>query len=107
MMKPRVDVDLNSRTWDGLVRAGFENVDAALSVGQDVLAWQSDDELIADAVVERVDQIKHLLYLRVKWNSLRDDQEAPTFDMRLGGLPSPVDVYFGQTAIAQVGNWNA
>lgn len=74
---PRIDVDYNARNWDGLVLAGFEAFHRVIaSTGLHVLAWQVDDDRVADATVERIDADKKLAYLRVKWDTLREAEES-------------------------------
>lgn len=73
MTPPWIDVDYNGRNWDGLVLAGLESfTDDWAYAGQHVLAWQVEDETVADATVERVDADRRLAYLRVKWDTVRD-----------------------------------
>jgi hypothetical protein len=92
-MAVRVDADYNARTWDGLVIAGFEACDGPVSEGQPALAVQVDDQLVADAIIERFDVTKRLVYLRVKWDTLRDDQrpEPATWVVAV----SPTANFFG------------
>ncbi len=70
---PRVEIDLNARAEDGCVPAGFGSSSAPLETGQSVLAVQSEDEILFDALVERVTPERNTYYLRVNWESGRND----------------------------------
>jgi hypothetical protein len=76
-MEPRVEIDLNARAADGSVPAGFESSNQPLAIGQAVLAVQSDDEIVADAIVERLSPERRTYFLRVKWETMRDDAPSP------------------------------
>lgn len=76
--RPRIEIDLNVRTRNNETYAGIEDADTNdPNVGDEVYVVQSEDEIIGDATITRIDLEKDLVYLAVDWTSLRDDPEPP------------------------------
>lgn len=67
-----VEIDLNARTELGYVPAGFASCEFPLSPGEHVHAVQSDDEVVADAIVVAANPRTRTYHLDVKWESMRD-----------------------------------
>jgi hypothetical protein len=86
MSTVRVEIDPNVRVRGNKTYAGFEDVQQAgqltvtrlshpvspVSVGDKVLAWESEDDIVTDAEVVDVDQERQLVYLAVDWSGWRD-----------------------------------
>jgi len=85
-MKPRarpgvrVQIDLNSRDREGNVRTRLANAGGSVRAGDQVVAYEPDDQVAASARVVRVDEGAGYLYLDVDWDTLDDDYvlSAPT-----------------------------
>lgn len=85
-MTVRIAIDPNVRVRGNKTYAGYEDVQAAgqltrtrtsraeapVSVGQRVLAWESEDDIVTDAVVVDVDDEKQVIYLAVEWGNWRE-----------------------------------
>ena len=55
-----------------------------------MLAWESEDDIVTDAVVVDVDREKQLVYLAVEWRQWRDRAEDdPRPKSMLQPVPSP------------------
>jgi hypothetical protein len=65
-----VDVDLNQRDHDGLVRVGLEDLSGEPFEGMQLTV--KDGELEAEANVARIDRAARLVFLAVDWESVRD-----------------------------------
>lgn len=71
-MTTRVEIDLNVRVRGNETYAGLEHVHGPIEVGQDVLAWESEDDIVGHATVTDIDMRRRLVYLAVDWRSLRE-----------------------------------
>lgn len=71
MSRTRVEIDLNSRDADGLTRTRLTNATRALTKGEIVTAFESEDEVQALAMVDHVDD--RYAFLIVNWESMCDD----------------------------------
>lgn len=69
----RLEIDLNDRTHDGLVHADLPT-GVTVEAGQKVIAFESEDQVAAPAVVRVVALGKALL--EVDWNAMRDDDSS-------------------------------
>lgn len=69
----RVQIDLNSRDRRGYVRTRLAHADGPVDVGDEVIAFEPDDQVSANARVIEVDRERGFLYLHVEWDSLDDD----------------------------------
>lgn len=67
----RISVDLNVRVHGNQTYAGFEDTEQPVHVGEQVLAWEPEDDIVADATVTEVDGQRRLIYLAVDWYSFR------------------------------------
>jgi hypothetical protein len=65
----RVRIDLNVRARHGLVRAGFEDADGPLSVGDDVVVYEPEDGIEGLARVQELDDSEQFVYLDVDWST--------------------------------------
>jgi len=85
MTVTRIEIDPNVRVRGSKTYAGFEDVQergeltrtrppdgAPVSVGEKVLAWESEDNIVTDAVVVDVDYEKRFVYLAVEWSQWRE-----------------------------------
>ena len=71
-MTVRISIDLNDRGWDvAQLPAG-----CTVSFGDDVLAVEPFDGIIADATVVDIDRGSNLVWLAVDRSSFRDDTGA-------------------------------
>lgn len=74
----RIAVDLNVRVQGHRTYAGFEdvvgaaNADHLVAVGDKVLAWEPEDDIVTDATVCAVDEATRIIYLDVDWYAFRD-----------------------------------
>lgn len=73
MRRIRVEVDLNSRDGNGQTRARISNADGALQPGQIVTAFESEDQVQALAIVDRVDESSGYVTLTLNWDSMCND----------------------------------
>lgn len=74
----RVKVDLNVRVRGNKTYAGYEDVvpeGATLVVGEQVLIWEPEDDIVTDGTVIELDDAKQIVYLDVEWYSFRDAGE--------------------------------
>lgn len=71
----RLQIDINLRTPHGLTPASFEGVPPV--IGERAIAFEPEDRVRADAVVEDIELHRRLALLRVDWESM-DDDEGPT-----------------------------
>lgn len=69
----RLEIDLNSRTHDGLAPAHLP-AGVTVEAGQQVTAYESEDAVAAPAIVRTVQHGRALL--DVDWNAMHDDQPA-------------------------------
>lgn len=70
----RIKIDLNVRVAGHLTYAGFEDVvpeGSVVRLGEQVLAWEPECGMAADAVVHAIDDGTETVYLDVDWKSLR------------------------------------
>lgn len=72
----RVEIDPNVRVHGNLGRAGLEDADGPLTVGQDVTVYEPESGLTGPGRVVRIDTDKQLVFLAVQWSELRP-AEAP------------------------------
>lgn len=74
----RIVVDLNVRVQGHRTYAGFEDVvgatdpDHPVAVGDKVLAWEREDDIVTDATVCAVDEGCRIIYMDVDWHGFRD-----------------------------------
>jgi len=69
----RIQIDLNSRSRDGLVRARLSRVSGAVAVGSRVIVFEPEDSVAALGHVRRIDPESGFLYIDVDWSTLNDD----------------------------------
>ncbi|MCX5528977.1 hypothetical protein OG785_45375 [Streptomyces sp. NBC_00006] len=69
----RLEIDLNDRTPDNLVPAHLPD-GVTVQPGQQVIAYEPEDQVAAPAVVRRVELGQALL--DVNWNAMRDDASS-------------------------------
>lgn len=70
----RFKIDLNVRVAGHLSYAGLEDLvpeGSAVSLGEQILAWEPGSGMVADAVVHAIDEDTQIVYLDVDWQSLR------------------------------------
>jgi hypothetical protein len=72
-MRARIEIDPNVRVRGNQTYTGFEDVQGARSVcvGDMVLAWEREDDIVTDAHVVDVDEERRLVYLAVDWHGWR------------------------------------
>lgn len=71
----RVQVDLNVRVRGNKTYAGYEDVvpeGAPVAVGEQVLVWEAEDDIVTDGTVIELDDEKQIIYLDVDWRGFRD-----------------------------------
>ena len=73
MSRVRVKIDLNVRDANGLTRTRLKNASAPLHKGEIVTAYESEDQVQALAMVDRVDTRTGYAFLLVNWESICDD----------------------------------
>jgi hypothetical protein len=75
----RVRIDLNVRARHGLVRAGFEDANGPLSVGDDVVVFEPEDGIQGLARVQELDETDRFVYLDVDWSTFIEEpsEEQP------------------------------
>ncbi len=67
-----VAIDPNVRVAGGLTFSGFEDVVGEMPApGDEVLVREPEANLIGHAVVDRLDDDNRLIYLAVRWDSIR------------------------------------
>jgi len=69
----RVRIDLNVRARHGLVRAGFEDANGPLSVGDDVVVFEPEDGIEGLARVQELDETERFVYLDVDWSTFIEE----------------------------------
>jgi hypothetical protein len=69
---PRVQVNLNAITHDGLIRVKGSRASEPVTVGQLVEIFEPAGEVEGTAKVARINEKTDLIYLDVRWNTLRD-----------------------------------
>lgn len=69
----RIAIDLNVRGGNS---APLTAADGLVSVGDEVLAVEPFDGIVADATVVDLDDEQGMVYLAVDWGTLRDDPAA-------------------------------
>jgi hypothetical protein len=74
MSRTRVEIDLNSKDADGLTRTRLTNASRALSRGEIVTAFESEDGVQALAMVDHVDD--RYAFLIVNRDTMCDDNGA-------------------------------
>lgn len=67
----RVEIDPNVRVRGNQTMTGLENVYGPVAVGQAVEVFESEAGIVGDAWVSDIDNGKGLVYLKVRWSSLR------------------------------------
>jgi hypothetical protein len=81
-----IEIDPNVRVRGNKTYAGFEDVQergeltiarperatAPVAAGDKVLAWESEDDIVTDAVVVDVDLERRIVYLAVDWHGWRE-----------------------------------
>lgn len=94
-----VIIDLNVRTHGNLTFSGLDEVDGAVAVGAPVTVVEPESDLIGDALVERIDTSKGLIYLAVDWSSLHERPSAPEQRSSGDNAPFRVDManHFGRS----------
>lgn len=75
MKRVRVEIDLNSIRPDGTTRVRLADFDGEIQVGQMVTAFESEDNVAADAMVHRVDDDGFAIVI-VNRASMCDDDGA-------------------------------
>lgn len=75
-MTVRVAIDLNVRVRGNQTYSALHDADGLVSVGDKVLAVEPETGIMADATVTDVSEQFGFVYLKVDWNSFRDDPEA-------------------------------
>lgn len=73
MSRVRVEIDLNSLRADGTTRVRLARANGKLERGQIVTAFESEDNVAALAMVDRVDQHTGYAFLIVNRESMHDD----------------------------------
>ncbi|MGA1827880.1 hypothetical protein [Microbacterium sp.] len=73
MNRVRVEIDLNSLRSDGTTRVRLARVGGHIEPGQIVTAFESEDNVAAYALVDRVDSARGYAFLTVNRQSMRDD----------------------------------
>ncbi|WP_454170551.1 hypothetical protein [Microbacterium paulum] len=73
MSRVRVEIDLNSLRADGTTRVRLARANGKLERGQIVTAFESEDNVAALAMVDRVDERTGYAFLIVNRESMRDD----------------------------------
>lgn len=68
----RLQIDINELTPDGLTPASFHG--SCPEVGERVIVFEPEDHVRAHAVVETVALHRQLVFLRVDWDSMCDDE---------------------------------
>lgn len=68
----RIEIDLNARTPEGYVPARYHGDITNINVGDSIIAFESEDQVQARAVVVEVDQERKLVYLDVDWSIMND-----------------------------------
>jgi hypothetical protein len=67
-------IDLNAADEVGLTCCGFADVRGEFpQVGDLVLAREVEDNVVAEAVVARIDADRRVIYVAVAWRRLRED----------------------------------
>lgn len=85
MSRVRVEIDLNSLRSDGTTRVRLANASGAVKRGDIVDAFESEDEVVALAWVDRVDEARGVAFITVNRDSMRDDTAVAEFNYaRLG-----------------------
>lgn len=93
----RIEIDLNARDSQGRVPAYLADADGHVAVGDVVTAFESEDEVAAQAVVK---EIAHgVVYLDVAWDEMTDDIPAPV------ARPVTVRVAESRTATSSGASW--
>lgn len=99
----RVEIDLNVRLGDGTTRAGIEDADGELVVGQRVIVYESESGLTGPGLVMRVDQLAGLAYLAVDWRQLTpEDTELTAQEARDLAEDLGLQLYRARDALAFV-----
>lgn len=102
-MTVRIEIDPNVRVRGNKTYAGFEDIQAAgqltrtrpdhadgpIAVGDKVLAWESEDDIVTDAEVVGIDYERRLVYLAVDWRGWRDPVPDGTDTQRTPGGREP------------------
>lgn len=98
MKRARVEIDLNSLRADGTTRVRLSNVHGDIAPGQIVTAYESEDNVAAYAMVDRIDYATGYAFVTVNRHSMRDDD----------GSLDTVNAYSGTNrAVAHVSNQRA
>lgn len=69
-----IAVDPNVRVQESWTYAGFEDIQGkfAIRITDHVLAWEREDDIVANAWVAAIDWDRSLVYLIVDWCCWRD-----------------------------------
>lgn len=73
MKRVRVEIDLNSIRPDGTTRVRLRDFGAEIQTGQMVTAFESEDQVAADAWVSRIDRATGFAFIVVNRESMCDD----------------------------------
>jgi hypothetical protein len=76
----RVRIDLNVRARHGLVRAGFEDANGPLSVGDEVVVFEPEDGIEGLARVQELDETERFVYLDVDWSTFIEEPSEEQAD---------------------------
>lgn len=70
MSLPNVEIDLNDINENGQTVALLIDADQPLTVGKIVVAFESEDQVAALAMVARIDEARGIAFLWVDWASM-------------------------------------
>lgn len=82
----RVEIDLNSRSPQGYVRARVSRADGEMCVGAPVRVFEREDGVAGDARVVSFDPTRRYVYLDVDWESLGPDMHLSDVRIRPGDV---------------------
>ena len=73
-MTTLIRIDANVRVRGNQTYASFEDIQGAgtVGVGDKVLAWEPEDDIVTDAEVTDMDAGRRLFYLAVDWHAWRE-----------------------------------
>jgi hypothetical protein len=75
---PKVHINLNALTSDGLIRVRLSRFDKPVKPGMQVSIYEPVDEIEGFARVARINNRTNLAYLDIAWESLRDYEPLHT-----------------------------
>jgi hypothetical protein len=70
-VEPAVEIDLNDRDEQGRSLVFQKQANTLLVEGMAVLAYETEEHVIADAVVVSVNRRRRTAYIEVDWSSMR------------------------------------